>query len=318
MSQAGIFSTGGGGGGSITSVDTDLGTATPVAGILNIVANDGANNTGATVSFSGTSNTVLLNVTDATFNTIVGKNAGNATITGIDNTSLGPVSLFSLTTGSGNVALGNACLTSLTSGIYNVVVGGAAGSNYLSNESSNILIGHDVGGTTGESNTLRIGNGTGTGNGSLSQCFISGIKNVNVGSVATVVTQLNDQLGTADITAGTGITVTTGANTITIASSGVLPLAYTNVNSSPYTVLTTDDYLSVDCSGGAITVRLPNAATSGKTFVVKDRTGSAATNNITVTTVGGAINIDGATTFVMNTAYQAISLIGNGSTYEIY
>jgi len=53
-------------------------------------------------------------------------------------------------------------------------------------------------------------------------------------------------------------------------------------------------------------------------FIIKDRTGSAAANNITVTTVGGAVNIDGATSFVMNTAYQSIQVIGNGSTYEIF
>jgi len=141
---------------------------------------------------------------------------------------------------------------------------------------------------------------------------------VNVGSVAKVVTLASDQLGTATITGGAGIVVTPGANTITIASSGVTPANYTNVNTTPYVVLVTDEYLSVDSSGGAITVQLPNAATLSQVFIIKDRTGSAAANNITVTTVGGAVNIDGATTFVMNTAYQAINVIGNGSSYEVY
>jgi hypothetical protein len=127
---------------------------------------------------------------------------------------------------------------------------------------------------------------------------------------------ISPSAGNINITAGTGITVVGTTNTLTISSNNVT--AYTNVNTSPYVVLSTDDYLSVDCSAGAITIQLPNAATLGRIIDIKDRTGSAATHNITVTTVGGSVNIDGATTFVMNTAYQAISAIGNASTYEVF
>jgi hypothetical protein len=118
---------------------------------------------------------------------------------------------------------------------------------------------------------------------------------------------------------GTGIITVTGnpgTSTLTISSSG--NLTYINVNSSPYVVQPTDQYLSVDCSAMAITVQLPNAATLGRAFIIKDRTGSAAIHNITVTTVGGAVNIDGAVTFVMNTAYEAINVLGNGTSYEVY
>ena len=94
--------------------------------------------------------------------------------------------------------------------------------------------------------------------------------------------------------------------------------AYTPVNTSPYVALTTDEYISVDCSGGAITIELPNAATLGKVYTIKDKTGSASTHNITVTTVGGAVNIDGAVTYAMNTNYQALNIIGNATTWEIY
>ena len=82
--------------------------------------------------------------------------------------------------------------------------------------------------------------------------------------------------------------------------------------------MSTDYYLSVNSSGSPITIELPNAPTTKKVYIVKDRTGSAAANNITVTTVGGAVTIDGATTFLMNTAYQSIQLIFNGTSYEIF
>ncbi len=319
MSQAGILSSTGGGSSTVMQVDTDNGTAIPAGGILNIVAQPTPNqHAGSSVSFSGSGNTVLFNVTDAGLNTIIGLDCGNATMNGQSNTMLGVSCGTLITNGSRNVAIGNGALPSITSGSSNVIIGCSAGDFYTGNETSNILIGDDVNGINGESNVLRIGSGTGAGTGQLTQAFICGIDGVNVGPVATVVTESLDQLGTAVITAGTGINVTAGANTITIAAAGVVTLSYTSVNSSPYVVLTSDDFISVDCSGGAITVQLPNAATLGRTYVIKDRTGSAGTNNITVTTVGGAINIDGATTFVMNTAYQAVSIIGNGFTYELY
>lgn len=122
----------------------------------------------------------------------------------------------------------------------------------------------------------------------------------------------------ANLTAGAGITITNGAGSITIAATGADILAYTNVNTTPYVVLSTDEYLSVDCSGGPITLQFPNAATTGRVFYVKDRTGSANTNNITLTTVGGAVNIDGATTYVMNTQYSSVNIIGNSTSYELF
>lgn len=309
-----------GGGLAIDEIDGDTGI--PVvptgAGLVNIIANTAALNAGSTVSFDGTANTLTLNVTNAGFNTIVGKNSGNATISGNDNAIFGPASGFSLTNGSGNVVLGGGSLGALTTGDYNTILGNGSADNYSGNESSNILIGYNVNGTNGENNTLVIGSGTGLGTGELTRAFICGIDGVDVGSVATVVTESGDQLGTAVITGGSGITVTPGANTITISGSGTIVYGYTNVNTTPYVVLADDDYLSVDSSGGAITVQLPDAATLGKTFVIKDRTGSAGANPITVTTVGGVVLIDGATSFGMNTNYEAISILGNNSSYEIF
>lgn len=96
---------------------------------------------------------------------------------------------------------------------------------------------------------------------------------------------------------------------------------YTSVNAaaSPYTVLTTDYYISVDSSGGAVTLNFPNAPTFKQVWIVKDRTGNAATNNITLTTPGGTVTFDGSTTFVMNSNLQATQLIANSTpAYEIY
>jgi len=120
------------------------------------------------------------------------------------------------------------------------------------------------------------------------------------------------------ITAGAGISVTNGPGTITIANTGGTGFTYTLVNSTPYIVLPADQYMGVDTSGGAITIQLPNAPTTGRVFVVKDRAGTSLANPITVTTIGGVVTIDGATTFVMSSAFQAAEFIFNGTSYEAF
>ena len=370
---------------------------------------------------TGVGSSALTSITgsSAYYNTAIGVRA-LTTLTGTYfNTAVGGESLKSMTTGYFNTAIGASAMRDVPSGINNTVIGAEAMQNAGTGCDNNIIIGADAGinmtgsnrdnniyiGHAGaaESNTIRIGDGS-----TQTNCYIGGIDGVNVGSVAKVVTESSNHLGTATITAGTGISVTPGANTITIAATGlmqsltgdsggaVFPTAgntnivgsgvitvagnpgtstltvtpsgsiassfitspvtgtavpaagaltftsgtgisisaagsavtiaatgtttfnYINVNTTPYVVTATDDYLSVDCSGGIITVRLPNAPAIGRSYIIKDRTGSSAANNITVTTVGGAVTIDGAVTVTMNTNFEAISVLFNGSNYEIY
>lgn len=122
--------------------------------------------------------------------------------------------------------------------------------------------------------------------------------------------------------------VGTAGQVLTSNGAGALPtwqgsgttVTVTSVNNaaSPYTVLSTDYFLSCDVTAGVITVRLPNAPATGRVFIIKDLVGLAATSNITITTVGGAVNIDGATSYVMNTAYQSANVVFNGTSYMVY
>lgn len=143
---------------------------------------------------------------------------------------------------------------------------------------------------------------------------------VCAGTTATGALQVaSSGLGTAGF-----VLTSTGSSSLPTwqagGSSATLTLTYTAVNNaaSPYTVLTTDQYIGVDSSGGAVSILLPNGPATGRVFTVKDSTGSAATHNITITTVGGSVNIDGATTYVMNVAYESHDVIFNGSNYEIW
>jgi hypothetical protein len=99
---------------------------------------------------------------------------------------------------------------------------------------------------------------------------------------------------------------------------GTLTLNYTPVTTSPYTVLSTDEFLGVTTSSIAITIELPNAPATGRVYIVKDVSGDAATHNITVRSVNGLVDIDGSTSYKLNTAFQSVQLLYNGSEYLIF
>ncbi|MFP3859268.1 MAG: hypothetical protein ACLFUW_00450 [Bacteroidales bacterium] len=165
----------------------------------------------------------------------------------------------------------------------------------------------DVTGTT--DNSLQLGNASG----SLSSLGVATDGQLPIGSTGS-----DPVLST--LTAGDNITITNGSGSITISADGGGTLDITSLDDtdSPYTVLSGDEYLSCDVSGGTLTIEMPNSPSTGRVITVKDSGGDASSNNITVTTVGGSVTIDGSTTYVMNTDFQAARFIFNGSFYEIF
>jgi hypothetical protein len=110
-----------------------------------------------------------------------------------------------------------------------------------------------------------------------------------------------------------------GSGNVTIPSiiiNGPQVIKLTVPGAYPYNVLTTDYAVEVDTSS-ARTIRLPNAPTTGQVFVIKDITGSAGSNNISLTTVGGVVTIDGATTKTMNVNYASVTVFFSGTAYFI-
>jgi hypothetical protein len=123
--------------------------------------------------------------------------------------------------------------------------------------------------------------------------------------------------GNIQLVAGANVTTTAAGNTIVIASTPAT-FNYTNVNTTPYVVVILDAYLSVDCSAAPITIQLPDTVVGYHYWRIKDRTGNAAIRNITVTTVTGAVLIDGNANFIMNTAYESINVVWNNVSYEVF
>lgn len=254
-------------------------------------------------------------------NIFVGGTAGNYTGTGIANTVLGDGAFTSWSTGSQNTCIGNASGQSITTGSYNVGLGYWAAINTGSG-SSNICI-NNFGAV--ESNTLRIGAATGTGAQQLNRAFICGIDNVNVGSVAKVLTMASDQIGTATITAGAGISVTPGANTITIATTN--GIAWTEVTGTSQAMAVDNGYIA--SNAGLVTLTLPATAVVGDRIRIAGkgaggwRCGQNAGQTInfgnTATTAGVAGYIDSTNQYdalellciTANTTWVALSSVGN-------
>ena len=99
---------------------------------------------------------------------------------------------------------------------------------------------------------------------------------------------------------------------------GTVVYNYTAVSATPYVVVNSDEFLGVDTTTLAITVKLPNAPQIGRVFIIKDIADNARNNNIKVTTVGGSVDIDGATSYVLNSDLEFISVLFNGTEYLIF
>jgi hypothetical protein len=91
---------------------------------------------------------------------------------------------------------------------------------------------------------------------------------------------------------------------------GLVPV--TNVTTTPYDALLTDYMIAVNVQGPSSVV-LP-ASPTGTVFIVKDTSGTASTNPITIT---ASTTIDGAANAIINTDYGSLTFIFNGTEWNI-
>ena len=124
------------------------------------------------------------------------------------------------------------------------------------------------------------------------------------------------------ITAGYVLTANTGAPPSWQVNVGYTSTTY--VATTPYTVLTSDDIILVDTAtiAAASSVVLPaNPTKDGQVWTVKDWSGSSNLFNIVVTVAGAANSIDGATSYTLNSNYQAVGFafsVAEGTYSIIY
>lgn len=141
------------------------------------------------------------------------------------------------------------------------------------------------------------------------------------GSTITTNVQITQALAASDATK-IGLGNFYNAN-FTVDSNGfvqLLPFKITFIThaDSPYTVLDTDGYIAADATAGTIEIKLPNAPATSRVIIIKDQKGKSSTNNITVTTIGSVVTVDGETSYLIASNYAAISLIFDGTSYEVF
>lgn len=92
----------------------------------------------------------------------------------------------------------------------------------------------------------------------------------------------------------------------------------TTVAAASYDLLVTDHVLLVTYTGtGTCAIDLKTAqVVAGRILKIKDAGGNASVYNITITTEG-AQTIDGAATFVMNSNYQSVELVCDGTNWFV-
>jgi hypothetical protein len=294
MSQAGSISVAGGGG--ATSFVEDVGAATPAAGVINILGGTGITTAGAgntvTISLSGGGVAVehLTGTTGGQLNPDINNNFN--LLAGVVAAGTTPVaiagSVSTLTTNiqtSQAIAAADATkigLSNFDSGSFAVAATGfvtLAGAGALKTLTGNS--GGAISPTANNINTVGTGSITIAGAGSTLTTQLTGLTNHSllVGAGTATITNLgvasNGQLPIgsagadptlATLTAGTGISITNGAGSITIAGTGgALTWINQTIDLSP---LVAGNAYEAN-KGTLLTLTLPTGGTFGQTIRVQ-------------------------------------------------
>lgn len=88
----------------------------------------------------------------------------------------------------------------------------------------------------------------------------------------------------------------------------------TTVNSTPYNIVLKNDYYLAVSVAGPSSLVLP-VSPLGTAFVIKDVDGDALINPITVTATGATI--DGFANYVIDSPFGSITLVFNGTEWNV-
>lgn len=265
----------------------------------------------------------LYSATTATKSVAIGSGALRSVITAVGNIAIGYQAAYNTTSnenivigdsaffnnvgGNQNIIMGASAFTSTTSSAFNTAIGYFAGT-LLTTGNSNVFVGHQAGyaaGITSLSDCVFVGQNSGS--------TVSGITNAVAIGQGCHVSQSNSLI------LGNGCNVGIGTSSpqasLSVNGGQIVKRTATAIS---YTVLSTDYLIAVTSTAAARTVTLPTASSNntGQIYFVKDESGAAATNNITVNVTGGG-NIDGASSIAINANYALLMFYSSGSQWFI-
>ena len=94
------------------------------------------------------------------------------------------------------------------------------------------------------------------------------------------------------------------------------PSSVRTVTSGTYQILSTDFYIGCNGTGITITMPLGSVVNPGQMFVIKDESGNALANNVTINPTSPNL-IDGNTNVKLYTNYMSLTLLWTGSRWSI-
>lgn len=217
---------------------------------------------------------------------------------------------------SGTEAIADAVTIGAASGGVDITCGGGAGFDIDINNtggSVNITASENAANAIVISSTAGGIDITGAG-GAGEDIDITNSGSINITSSENV----SDAVVITASGAASGVSIDAGTSGVTFGTGIVVAVTSKATADSPYAVLGTDYFIGTNSTAGAMTITLPAAPTTGRKLIISDTAGQAA--------IGGAITIDGngknitfagasAATQSLNTAYESVILIYNGSTW---
>lgn len=218
---------------------------------------------------------------------------GNEIIAGIKTFSASPV-ISQITDTNGNIALG--------------MIATANAVNYLSTTNS---------ATTGAVTIAPAGADTAIG--LLVRSKGTGNIRITPGSDSTAAVKITNANNTAAAmtfdTSNIRLGINTGTPTSTFHNAGSMTVSRTAVADVSYTILGTDYLIAYTSLSAGRTITLPTAQLiSGRTYIIKDETGTAGTNIITIATTTSQ-TIDGTPTKTITANYGSLKIYSNGTNW---
>lgn len=244
--------------------------------------------------------------------------------TGVSNSSTitlgGAISTANSFTTSGNFPVtltftGSTNVTFPKSGTLGTgTIGGSTGAT-----NNAILIANGTGGSTVHASTATLASGLlNVADGASGTCSLSFLNDPDCGFYRSGTNTFRAQTNGADVMSLGTVSVSIlnrNFNTASGTTNGLVgSLAHTRTTTATsYTTVTGDYIIGVTSTAAARTITLLTPGSGTQCWIIKDESGGAATNNITIQGQSGK-TIDGAASIVINTNYGVARIYYDGST----